>query len=87
MMPNYSDLGSASGWLCCVGNLLQSIKSTTQIWVETCHPYVISVFTSRTSFRWGTNGGVTKYWLFFHAGLMFVIHKCKAQLPTTQSAF
>ena len=51
MMHHYPDLGSASDWLCCVGNLLQSIKSTTQIWVETCHQYVISVIASWTSFR------------------------------------
>ena len=86
-MRNYSDLGSASDWLCWVGNLLKSIKSTTQIWVETCHQYVISVLTSQTSFRWETSGSVTKCQLFSHASLIFVIHKCQAQLPTTQSAF
>ena len=39
----FSDLGSASGWSCHVGNLLQPIRSTTQIWVVTHHQYGISV--------------------------------------------
>ena len=34
-----SDLGSASGWSCHLGYLLQPMRSTTQIWVVTCHQY------------------------------------------------
>ena len=30
MTHHYPDLGSASDWSCCVGNLIQSIRSTTQ---------------------------------------------------------
>ena len=75
IMRYYKDLGSASDWLCCVG---------TQIWVEL---YVIFVLISQTSFCRETSDGVTKCCLFSHPTLMFVIHKCKAQLPTTQSAF
>ena len=37
MMCQHPDLGSASDWSCCEGNLLQPIGSTTQIWEETCH--------------------------------------------------
>ena len=33
MTRHYPDLGSASHWSCRVGNLLQPIRSTTQIWV------------------------------------------------------
>ena len=32
MTGNYSDLGSASDWLCCEGILLQPVKNTSQIW-------------------------------------------------------
>ena len=32
---HYPDLGSASDWSCRVGNLIQAIKNTTQIWVVT----------------------------------------------------
>ena len=32
---HYSDLGSTSDWSCRVGNLIQLIRSTTQIWVVT----------------------------------------------------
>ena len=32
-----SDLGSASDWLCRVGNLIQPIRGTTQIWVVRRH--------------------------------------------------
>ena len=34
MMCHYPDLGSASDWSCRKKNLLQPIKSTTQIWVD-----------------------------------------------------
>ena len=37
MMCHYPDLGSASDWSCYEGNLLQAIKSTSQIWEETFH--------------------------------------------------
>ena len=40
------------------GNLLQPIRSTTQIWVATRHQYGISAVISQTSFPGGTSGGV-----------------------------
>jgi len=46
------DLGSASDWSCGVGNLLQPIRSVTQIWIVTRHQYGISALISQTSFRW-----------------------------------
>ena len=60
----YPDLGSASDWPCGVGNLLQPIKSTTQIWVVTRHQYGISALVSHTSFRRGSGGGVAECRLF-----------------------
>ena len=50
MMHHYPDLGSASDWLCHVGNLFQTIKSATQILVVTCHQWGISVLSSQTIF-------------------------------------
>ena len=50
MMFHYLDLGSDSDWSCHVGNLIQPIRSTTQIWVVTRHQYGISVLISQTSF-------------------------------------
>ena len=50
MTRHYSDLGSPSDWSCRVGNLIYSNRSTTQIWVVTCHQYRISAFVSQTSF-------------------------------------
>ena len=38
----YQDLGSASDWSCCMENLLQPIRSTTQILVVMHHMYGIS---------------------------------------------
>ena len=35
MTRHYPDLGSASDWSCRVGNLIQPIRSSTQIWVVT----------------------------------------------------
>ena len=37
MTRHYVDLGSASDWSCHVGNLIQPIRSTTQIWIVTHH--------------------------------------------------
>ena len=45
-MYHYPDLGSAFDWWCCVGNLLQPIRSTTQVWV------VIHLHTDK---KWKTN--------------------------------
>ena len=39
-----------SDWSCCVRNLLQPIRSTTQIRVVTRHQYGISLLVSQTSF-------------------------------------
>ena len=49
-MCHYPDLGSASNWSCLMGNLLPSIRSTTQIWVVMCHQYRIFALKSQTSF-------------------------------------
>ena len=38
-MRHYQDLSSASDWSCRVGNLLQPISGTTQIWVVTHRQY------------------------------------------------
>ena len=35
MTRHYPDLGSTSDWSCRVGNLIQLIRGTTQIWVVT----------------------------------------------------
>ena len=62
-----SDLGSASDWSCCLGYLLQPIRSTTQIWVVTRHQYGISVLISQMSFLRGNSGGIVKWQLFSQA--------------------
>ena len=49
------------------GKFLQPIRTTTQIWVVTCHQYGISVLVSQTSFHQGTSGGVAKSQLFSQA--------------------
>ena len=64
MMHRHPDLGSASDWLCCVGNLIQPIRSTTQIWVVMYHQYGISALVSQTSFGRGTSGSFAKCQLF-----------------------
>ena len=49
-------------WL--VGNLLQPIRSTSQIWVVTRHQNRISALVSQTSFRGESSGDVAKCRLF-----------------------
>ena len=67
MTRHYPDLGSGSDCLCRVGNLIQPIRSTTQIWVVMRHQYGISVLVSQTSFGGETSGNVTTCWLFTQA--------------------
>ena len=67
MTRHYPDLGSASDWSCRVGNLIQPIRSTTQIWVVTRHQYGISALVSQKSFGLETSGGVAKCRLFSQA--------------------
>ena len=64
MTRHYPDLGSASHWSCHMGNLIQPIRSTTQIWVVTRHQYGISALVPQTSFRRETSGDVAKCRLF-----------------------
>ena len=78
MTYHYPDLGSASDWSCCMGNLLQPVRSTTQIWVLMCHNYGIFALFSQTSFRGVTSGVVTKCWLFFQTKYLLV-YECNAR--------
>ena len=50
MMHHYPDLGSASDWLNQISHVARTIRSTTQIWVVTCHQYGISALVSQVSF-------------------------------------
>ena len=58
MVCHYPDQGSAFDWSCRVVNLLQPIRSTTQIWVVTRHQYGISAVLTQMSFRGETSGCV-----------------------------
>ena len=64
MTRHYPELGSASYWSFRVGNLIQPIRSTTQIWVMTRHQYRNSALVSQMSFgRGGGGGGPVIAWL------------------------
>ena len=67
MTRHYPDLGSASDCSFYEGNLLQRIRSTTQVWVVTRHQNGISALIPQTSFRRETSGGLAKYQLFSEA--------------------
>ena len=67
MTRHYPDLGRASDRSCRVGNLIQPIRSTTQIWVVTRHQYGISALISQTSFGGETGNSVAKCRLFSQA--------------------
>ncbi|CAH3195479.1 unnamed protein product [Porites evermanni] len=49
MTRHYPDLGSASDWSYTEVNLLQPIRSITQIWIVTRHQHGISALVSQTS--------------------------------------
>ena len=75
MTRHYPDLGSTSDWSCRVGNLIQPIRSTTQIWVVTRHQYGISALVSKTSFDGETSGSVAKWRLFSQANVALVSYE------------
>ena len=52
---------------CRMANLLQPIRSTTQIWVVMRHQFGISVLVSLMSFHRETSGSIAKRQLFSHA--------------------
>ena len=76
---NNQGLGSTSDWSCIGANLIQQIRSTTQIWVSTCDQYGISALVPQTSFCWETSGDVTKCWLFPQASTVHLM-TCKLLL-------
>ena len=84
MTRHYPYLDSASDWSCRVGNLIQPIRSTSQIWVVTRHQYGISALVSRTSFGGETSGSVAKCWLFSQ-GILAVAQE-KDSTPETERA-
>ena len=71
MTRHYPDLGSASHWSCRVENLLQPIRSTTQIWVAMRHQYGISALVAQTTFCGETSGSLTKCQPFSQANFGF----------------
>ena len=70
MTCHYPDLGSASDWLKHIFHAERPIRSTTQIFVVTCHQYGISALVLQTSFRRKTSGGVSKCQLFSQSTLI-----------------
>ena len=69
MTCHYPDLGSASDWLKRAGTSFQPIRSTTKVWVVTCHQYGISALVTQTSFCEGSSGDLAKRRLFSQARL------------------
>ena len=67
MTRHYPDLVGASDYSCCVENLIQPIRSTTQTWVVTRYQYGISALVSQTSFGGETSSSVAKCRLFSQA--------------------
>ena len=55
---------------CRMGNLIQPIRSTTQIWVVTRHQYGISALVSQTSFGGETSGSVLVHEVFHPSVLL-----------------
>ena len=78
---------SRSGWCLWLvvprGKLIKPIRSTTQIWVVTCHQYGIPALVSQTSFGGETSGSIAKCRLFSQAMLMYG----GRELPFEKSTF
>ena len=87
MTHHCPDLGSASDWLCHVGNLIQPIRSTTQIWAATRHQYGISALVSQTSFGLKTSGSFAKCRLFSEATKSVSIYPRSASVAWQPKVF
>ena len=74
MTCQYSDLGWATDWLYYERNLLQPIRSTSQIWVVMRHQCGISEVFAQKSFHRKTSGVVIKCQLFSLA-LLYSVQK------------
>ena len=84
MMLHYPDLGSASDLSCRVGNLIQPIRSTTQIWVVTRHQYGISALVSQTLFSGEiTAGGSVGKCRLFSQATICLSHFLKSERALT----
>ena len=51
MTYHLSTVGRVSDWLCRVGNLPQTKRITSQMWVVICHQYRISTLLPQMLFR------------------------------------
>ena len=77
---------------CRVGNLIQPIRSTTQIWEVTRHQYRISALVSQKSFGRETSGSVGKSRLFpqakpFLVTLISIAFCFRCRLPNQDHEF
>ena len=63
---HYPDMGSAD-WLKEISLATRPIRSTTQIWVVTCHQFGITAVIAQMSFCWESSGGIVKYQFFSQA--------------------
>ena len=69
MTRHCQKLGTATDWSCHLWNFLQLIRTSTQIWVVTCHQHGISVLVSETSFHGEIVSGAAECHLFSQATL------------------
>ena len=67
MTCHYPDVSSVFNWSCHVGNLLQRVRSTTQILEVTRHQYGVFALVPQMSFRGKTNSCAAKCRLFSSA--------------------
>ena len=76
---------SGFDWSRLVGNVLQPIRSSTQIWVATRQQYGSSALASQTSLRGNTIiGSVEKCRLLSQARLKYFVFKTTPQQVVTQ---
>ena len=77
MTHHYPDLGSASDWSYRMGNLIQPIRSTAQIWVVTSQWHGISALDSQTSSGRETSCSVAKCGRFLRIALYWIAYFAK----------
>ena len=83
---HYPDQGSAPEWSSHVGNLLQPIRNTNQIWMVMRYQYWISALVPRTSFCVETSGGITSMTAVFLGQVLLVFRNCNQWINSVEGS-
>ena len=77
---HFPDLGSASDWLCCKGNLLQPVRRTRVVLHHLQMEFLYSCTPFSDIISWENSGGIMKWQLFSQATQMVAENQISASI-------